>query len=180
MASITFILFVVALVIRCTVGQRIPFDPSLNGTRYEAVTGTCGFPRADSAKVTIEERRLKYVPTVSNDPRGGYDGSILCSGYVELYYRHRPFHLWIRSLNQTTSSFPPGGTPVPCSKLQTIRYISPWGPTRDEFIVEFKKMFAGVKRINDAGPGCSLSGGKPTPVLSYLYMVAYEYFITLP
>lgn len=181
MVSITFALVCVLalVVVGRTTGKRIPFEPSLLNTKYEAVIGTCGFMRADSAKVTIEESHRKYVPTIINDSRHGYDGSILCSGYVELYYRQCPKHLWIRSLKETYSDFPPGGSPAACSTLQTVRYISPWGPSGDEFIVEFKKMYAGVKKINAATPDCVKSGGKPDPVLSYLYMVAYEYFITL-
>jgi len=159
--------------------KQIPFKPSLIGTKYEVFRGSCGFLRGNSMKVTIEETRLKYVPSVKNDPRGGYGGAIHCSGFIELYYRHRPYHLWIRAVNETRSSYPPGGRPKPCSSLQTIKYISPWGPSRDEFIVEFKALFAGVQKINSATPDCVKSGGKPDAVLSYLYMVAYEYFITL-
>lgn len=79
--------------------------------------------------------------------------------------QHRPFHLWIRTLDEKGSSFnPSGGAPKPCLSLQTTRYISRWGPSREEFIVEFKKLFAAVKKIDAATPDWVVSGGKPDPV----------------
>lgn len=171
MVSLTFTLVsVVALTVAG--GQRIPFKPSLLNTKYEAVTGQCGFPGANSAKVTIEIKRLRYVPTVINDPRHGYDGRVRCPGFIELYYKHRPYHMSMRMLDQKYATFPPNGVPVPCISLQTIRYAWPWGPIRPQFIAEFKKLYAGVNKINAARAGCVKSGGKPDPVLSFLHMVA--------
>lgn len=121
-------------------GQRMPFKPSILGSEYEVVVGNCVYPQESSSKVSIGPKSLWFVPSINNNRGAAWSGSWFCPGYVQLFYNHHPDHMWIHYMEQSTQMYETGVDVSPCPKIQKMKSVSPWGPTRSPFITQFKKM----------------------------------------
>lgn len=177
------ILLLVCL-LKLTLASSVPFDPKLVNSTHEVRESPC-IPWSDSSSLTLNTKSLTYVPTISNDNRG--ITNTFCQGRVDLYYRHRPNHMWIEVIptlripfvrNRTTGQYIADPTKS-CASAQVKQVYWPWGPSRPGFVAEFKKIFQAALSMKSSGPECLSKMGNLDAITSYLYAVAYDYFITL-
>lgn len=168
----------------CTSASRVPFNETLLDKKFEAerTNSFCGYPRADTSAVMLAKDRVVYRANIMNDNRGAwYTGTYFCEGRTELYFRHRPHHMYIKKTTEATYPFSQGpNVTIPsCSQLQKTEVYWPWGDSRPGFVVAFKEMMKGTISIRDATYDCKRYTGSVEPVVNFLFTVAYDYFIAV-
>lgn len=181
------IVLALVLVLDVVSALSVPFDPALVNSTHEVAESPCSYPRSPSSSLTLNRQSLTYVPTIVNDNRGpAVSGTWFCEGRVDLYYRHRPHHMRIEVIPETTVPVQRGSDgrplfdqPPVCSEHQTKQVYWPWGTSRPGFVTEFKKMFAAAVAMKSSGPECLKKMGNLDATTSFLYTVAYDYFITV-
>lgn len=165
----------------------MPFNKALLNKKYESKFSFCDYPRSNRYSLKINQWSLEFVPEIRGDNRGAaYLGSWFCQGEIKLFYANRPNHMKITKFPTATKSYeygPNGPLPGPvCADIQPKQTVWPWGPTRQEFVKIFKEMFNGAVAIRDAPVSCRAGHqnnptDKPNEVISFLYAIAYDYFI---
>ncbi len=167
----------------------IPFDPSYLGSTHEIYLGRgCGYPRAPSTSITLNEKSMTHIPVIQNEDRGpAYTETVFCQGRTDLFYRHRPHHMWLEVTPTVSKPFARAadGRPIPnkpasCDDLQPKKTYWPWGASRDGFVREFKVLFEALVDMRKADPSCLRKRGQLDAAINYLYAVAFDYFIALP
>lgn len=165
----------------------VPFDPALINLTHEVRKSPCGYPRVSSSSLTLNAKSLTLLPTINNENRGpAYTGTTVCEGRIDLYYRHRPKHMWIEVIPDASKPFllDANGQPATdqgpaCSELQKKIEYWPWGPSRTGFVAVFKKVYRAAVWMKGSSPNCVTKTGNLDAILSYLYTVAFDYFISL-
>lgn len=174
--------FLLALIAGAS-ANSVPFNATLIGKKFQIRTGLCYYPRSNLAEVTLTTSKVLYRPNIFNDNRGpGYQGIVFCEGYTELYFRRHPQHMYILKLPEATHPFNTGDPNLKlptCSELQKPEFYWPWGPTRAGFVTAFQDMMQGVVNIRDANQECKLYTESVSPVVDFLFTVAYDYYITV-
>ncbi len=177
------------LLLEVSCALRVPFDPTLVNSTTEVAEQPCGYPRSPTSSITLNADSLTYRADISNENRGpAYNGRWYCPGRADLYYRHRPKHMWIEViptaypplLRDPATGRPLDDQPPNCSEHQTKQVYWGWGESRPGFEAELRKMFEGAKNMKSSGPECMRrNDGGLDAAISYLYAVAYDYYVAL-
>lgn len=181
----TTILATTLLTVACALS--VPFDPAFINSTHEVRAKPCSYPRSDTSSLTLNAKSLTYMPTINNDNRGPeYNGATPCQGRVDLYYRHRPNHMWIEVIPSASRPFlrDASGRPAvdqgpSCDQLQKKQVYWPWGASRPGFVAEFKKIYQAAVSMKSSGPECVAKTGHLDAVIAYMHAVAFDYFIPL-
>ena len=181
----TTILATTLLTVACALS--VPFDPAFINSTHEVREKPCSYPRSPTSSLTLNAKSLTYMPTINNDNRGPeYNGATPCQGRVDLYYRHRPNHMWIEVIPSASRPFlrdasgrPAADQGPSCDQLQKKQVYWPWGASRPGFVAEFKKIYQAAVSMKSSGPECVAKTGHLDAVIAYMHAVAFDYFIPL-